>query len=156
METSPDRDSRSHRCLNQQWHVPGHVPVCFSGTLVCLHLCLCLASCGICTSPLPPWKLSQKQVSRPSQLLSHLLYLESRPWKGVGTLSVGRAWPPMRQAVPSPLTCGLGVWERWEGLARPEVGQKAGMQETGGWESSLKLCQRPCLRKPTVTSWAKG
>lgn len=29
------------------------------------------------------------------------------------------------------LTCVLGVWERWEGLARPEIGQKAGMQEAG-------------------------
>lgn len=29
------------------------------------------------------------------------------------------------------LTCVLVVWERWEGLARPEIGPKAGMQGTG-------------------------
>lgn len=29
------------------------------------------------------------------------------------------------------LTCVLGVWERWEGIVRPEIGQKAGTQEAG-------------------------
>lgn len=75
-----DRDYRS-----QQRHFPGHVPVCFLGTLVCFHLRLCLASRGCYSSPLPPWNLSQKQASHPLPLSS----LEPRLWQGIRTLSLG-------------------------------------------------------------------
>lgn len=56
----------------------------------------------------------------------------------------------MRQAVLSYICAG--VWRRWEGLIKPEVGQKADVQEAG----VQKAIKRLCLRKPAVMIWAKG
>lgn len=75
-------------------------------------------------------------MSYPFLLLSLLLYLEPRLWQEVRTLPLGRDWPPRRHSRPvSLLTRVLGVWERWEGLARPEIGQEAGKQEAGAGET---------------------